>query len=44
MENLKINSERLMVFVDEYIRKAYDEMKNLSDEYKNDADYYRDFL
>ncbi|GAE01888.1 methyl-accepting chemotaxis protein [Clostridium botulinum B str. Osaka05] len=43
VENLKINSERLMVFVDEYIRKAYDEMKNLSDEYKNDADYYRDF-
>lgn len=43
VENLKINSKRLMTFVDEYIRKAYDEMKNLSDEYKNDADYYRDF-
>ncbi|MCR1933304.1 HAMP domain-containing methyl-accepting chemotaxis protein [Clostridium tepidum] len=43
VKNLKDNSENLMEFVDEYIRKAYNEMENMSEEYKRDAYYYRNF-
>ncbi|EJO5346537.1 methyl-accepting chemotaxis protein [Clostridium botulinum] len=43
VKNLKINSERLMMFVDEYIARAFDEMEKLSSEYEKDSNYYREF-